>query len=81
MVMALWRFAAFLGGDTSARCDLSEFTDADLLDGQAEEAMSWAVANGLIVGVGGNRLSPDTVATRAQMAQVMIRFMDLLQKN
>lgn len=79
MTLALFRFAAALGADTSARADLSLFKDAGLVTEQ--DAMSWAVASGLIRGMGGNELSPHTTTTRAQMVQVMIRFMDLLQKN
>lgn len=81
MTVALWRFAQALGADTSARSDLSAFKDADRVSAEAQEAMSWALASGLIRGVGDAQLSPDTTTTRAQMVQVMIRFMDLLQKN
>lgn len=81
MTVALWRFAQSLGADTSAQGDLSAYRDADRVAAQAQEAMSWALASGLIRGVGDNQLSPDTTTTRAQMVQVMIRFMDLLQKN
>ena len=79
--MALFRFAASLGVDTSVRTDLSAFADADRITGGAGDAISWAIATGLIRGVGNNEISPDTTTTRAQMVQVMIRFMDLLQKN
>lgn len=79
MTLALFRFAAALGADTSARADLSAFQDANLVS--EEDAMSWAVASGLIRGISDDQLSPDTTTTRAQMVQVMIRFMDLLQKQ
>ena len=81
MTMALFRFAASLGVDTSVRTDLSAFADADRITGGAGDAVSWAIATGLIRGVGNNEISPGTTTTRAQMVQVMIRFMDLLQKN
>lgn len=81
MTIALFRFAASIGADTSARGDLSAFKDADRVSDEGTAAMSWAVACGLIRGVGDNELSPHTTTTRAQMVQVMIRFMDLLQKN
>ncbi len=78
MTLALFRFAAALGADTSARTDLSAFKDASRVTEQ--DAMSWAVASGLIHGISSDELSPHTTTTRAQMVQVMIRFMDLLQK-
>ncbi|MBR3704588.1 MAG: S-layer homology domain-containing protein [Oscillospiraceae bacterium] len=81
MTVALYRFATAIGVDTSARTDLTIFTDAGLVTAGAKNAMSWAIATGLIRGVGENTISPDTTTTRAQMVQVMIRFMDLLQKN
>lgn len=81
MTLALFRYASSIGVDTSARADLSAFRDADLVSHEATEAMSWAIACGLIRGVGDNAISPDTTTTRAQMVQVMIRFMDLLQQK
>lgn len=81
MTLALYRFAVSLGADTSPRGDLSAFHDADRVSAGAQEAMSWAIACGLIRGVGDDMISPETTTTRAQMVQVMIRFMDLLQKN
>lgn len=81
MIVALLRFADSLGVDTSQRADLGAFRDADSISESARDAVSWSIAVGLIRGVGDNELSPDTMTTRAQMAQVMIRFMDLLQKN
>lgn len=81
MTVALFRFASAIGVDTSARTELSTFRDSDRVTDSAKDAISWAIASGLIRGVGDNTISPDTTTTRAQMVQVMIRFMDLLQKN
>ena len=81
MIVALFRLADSLGVDTSQRADLSAFRDADSISDSARDAVSWSIAIGLIRGVGNNELSPDTTTTRAQMAQVMLRFMDHLQKN
>ena len=80
MAVALWKFAGVLGKNTEIRSDLSRFKDADRINDNAREAMSWALAAGLINGVSENELSPHTTTTRAQMVQVMIRFMDLIQK-
>lgn len=81
MTVALFRFATSIGVDTSARVDLSTFKDAERVTDGAKDAVAWAISRGLIRGVGNNEISPDTTTTRAQMVQVMIRFMDLLQKN
>lgn len=80
MTVAIWKLAELMGADTSDRADLSRYKDAALVDSAAQDAMSWALSTGLIRGVSSDELSPLTVTTRAQMVQVMIRFMDLLQK-
>lgn len=80
MVTTLWKFADFLGEDTSARGSLSRYKDANLISAEAQDAMSWAIASGIVGGISADELSPQGTTTRAQMVQVMIRFMDLLQK-
>ena len=60
----------------SARADLSAYKDADKVSSYAEDAISWAVAEGLIKGVSGTTLSPKGTATRAQAAVLLIRFQD-----
>lgn len=80
MVTALWKFAGELGTDTSASGDLHRYKDADSISSDARDAMSWALATGLVNGVSADELAPQGTTTRAQMVQVMIRFMDLLQK-
>lgn len=57
-----------------AKGDLSKFTDADAVSGWARTAMEWAVANGIVTGVGGGRLAPQGTATRAQVAAMLMRF-------
>ena len=39
--------------------------------------MAWAIANGIIKGVGNNRLDPLGNATRAQLATMLMRFDEL----
>ena len=66
----LWRYA----GSPGAEGGLSEFTDGADTSGWAQQAMSWAVARGLITGVDSDRLSPKGQATRAQTATILMRF-------
>lgn len=56
--------------------DLSEFTDEDEINSYATDAFSWAVANGIINGVGNNRLAPQGVTTRAQIATMLVNFQE-----
>lgn len=69
----LYRYAQISGGET----DLSHFADAGSVSPWATEAISWAVAEGLIVGTpSGSRtlLDPMGKATRAQVATILMRF-------
>ena len=45
----------------------------------AVDAMRWAVAEGLIQGMGG-KLNPQSTATRAQVATILMRFLELYSK-
>ena len=76
MVTIFYRYAQFKGYDTSASAPLS-FPDAGEAMGYALPALSWAVATGLISGVGtseGSMLQPQGTATRAQAATIIMRF-------
>lgn len=70
----LYRYAQDQGYDTSARADLSGYSDAGLVSSYATEALSWANATGLITGTTATTLSPQGSATRAQVATILSRF-------
>lgn len=53
---------------------LSSFVDGSQTSNWAQAAMVWAVDQGLIAGVGDNRLDPLGQATRAQAAAILMRF-------
>ena len=74
MVTFLLRFANTMGLDTSARADLSGYTDADQIMAHAQDAMAWAVAEGIISGMTKTTLGPDGLANRAQIATIISRF-------
>lgn len=65
-------FYRFLGGEPVAEDCLGAFPDANKVNDYAKDAMNWAIANGLIVGMGG-KLEPQGAATRAQIATVVMR--------
>ena len=75
MAAILYRYAAFKGIDVSAAGDLSGFTDVDSVSAYALDAMSWAVAEGILSGNKGN-LMPDGGATRAQVAAILHRYIE-----
>lgn len=75
MATFLYRFANFEAGEPiEVTGDLSGYTDADLVADYAVDAMTWAVGEGVISGIGNNTLAPDNTASRAQMATVLTRY-------
>ena len=71
----LYRYAAYQGYDVSQRADLSGFGDASSISGYAQEALSWAHAQGLVLGFEDGSLRPQGTASRAQIAAVLMRFL------
>ena len=75
MAAILYNYAEYKGMDVTASADLSGYSDADSVSGWAEEAMSWAVEEGLLRGVTNDTLEPEGMATRAQVAAILQRFL------
>ena len=73
LVTMLYRYAEAEGYDVSAAADLSGYPDAGKVQTYAQEAMTWAVAEGIVEGMDGN-LNPAGHATRAQIATILMRF-------
>ena len=74
----LRRYAASDGrnADVSAQFNLDHFTDADTISPWATDAMRWASYTGLITGTTETSLSPQSTATRAQCAMILMRFLE-----
>ena len=70
----LMNYASYKGEDVSNRADLTSYTDQPST--WAEEAMQWAVAEGLISGVTNDQLQPQSSATRAQVAAILQRLLE-----
>ena len=74
----LYRYAASAGDLTAADTSvLAAFSDAGDVDDWATEAMAWAVSEGLLSGREDGVLSPDATATRAELAQILVRLLEL----
>ena len=71
----LYRYAACQGYDVSQRADLSGFGDAESISDYAQAALSWAHAQGLVLGFEDGSLRPQGTASRAQIAAVLMRFL------
>ena len=78
MAVMMFRYANYLGLDTSQRASYAHYQDAANVQDFAEEAMSWAVATGLISGkYDQTLLDPQGSTSRAECATIMTRFLNL----
>lgn len=68
----LWRYA----GSPTPSADTSAYADHDNISTYAQQAMSWAVEQGILSGTSTNTLSPQGYATRAQVATMLMRFIE-----
>ena len=75
LATVLYRYAESMGFDVSASVDLSGFPDAGDIQSYATQALSWAVAEGLLQGFEDDSLQPGGTATRAQIAAILMRFL------
>ena len=73
LVTMLYRQAGSPEVGVSELALLGRFTDGESVSAWAEEAMAWAVAQGILTG-DGDLLNPQASATRAQVAAILARF-------
>ena len=69
----LYRYAEYVGEDVSARASLSRFTDTGSISAYARDAVSWAVAEGILDGRTATELAPTGECTRAEVATMIAR--------
>lgn len=73
IAVLLYRYEQYKGNDVSARADLSGYSDYAQISGYAQDAMSWANAEGLMTGRTASTLDPKGTATRAEIATLLVR--------
>ena len=80
LVAMLFRYAVKNGMDAVTLAEnLTQFMDASDISAWAVSAMQWAVGQGLIQGSNG-QLRPQANASRAEVATILMRFCELLNK-
>ena len=83
MAAIFFRYMDYVGGNINSAMNLNTYPDANKVSGWAEDAFSWACAEGLITGSMGAdgvvRLAPSEGATRAQVATILMRFCERYQ--
>lgn len=77
-VAILFRYA---GSETGGEAMVSgvyesSFTDSGKIADWAKDAMWWAVYYSLVSGVGNGKIAPEANASRAQIAAILLRYMD-----
>jgi hypothetical protein len=72
LVTILWRYA----GSPAATQETLNFIDADQAAMWSRDALLWATENGVISGKGNNILDPRGLATRAEVAQMMMNLIE-----
>ena len=76
-VTTLYRYAENRG-DVSRRTSLETFSDSNSVSSWTKDAMSWAVAEGLISGKPGNLLAPTDLITKAELVTIIYRFNNIV---
>lgn len=69
-----WRYAGWQGYDNRSSGSLSAFSDRGEVAGWAKTAVSWAIEQNLLSGMGDGTLAPEGTATRAQLAAILLRY-------
>lgn len=78
MAVMMYRYANAKGYDTEYKADFSRYQDSVYVSSFAQDAMCWAVGNGIITGTDhGTRLNPQGYANRAECATIIMRFCEM----
>ena len=80
MAVFLYRYAEYKEYDCTVNADLTHFSDANEIGAWAEQAMKWANAQKLISGLPDGTVQPNGTATRAQVAAIITRFCENVEK-
>ena len=74
MALIFYRFAKMQGLDINSETDISDYTDSHIISDWAIDAIKWATKEEIITGTSETTLSPESAATRAQVATILMRF-------
>lgn len=74
MVTMLYRYAQLKGYKTTGGTSISGYPDAANVASYAQDAMSWAIGNGIVKGTSDGALNPTGTASRAHFAAFLHRF-------
>ncbi|MCD8128068.1 MAG: S-layer homology domain-containing protein [Oscillospiraceae bacterium] len=82
MAAILYRYAQYKGYDTTQDdMAIREFGDYDDVSDYALEAMAWCINIGIIQGTDSATIAPQESATRAQIAAILMRFIESISAD
>ena len=81
LVTILYRCARYRNAEMRIDENILDFDDALTISPWAVEPFRWAVRAGVVTGMGDNRLSPRSDATRAQIAAIFQRFVEAVDST
>ncbi len=76
----LLNYAKYKGYNVTKTAELTVYSDASSVSAWAGTAMNWASAENLITGTTSTTLSPTSSASRAQVATILMRFIENVAK-
>ena len=77
MAAVMYRYAVYKGLDVvTLEENLGGFVDGSEVSDWAVQSMNWAVGQGVLHGKGANNLDPQGIATRAEVAQILMNYLE-----
>ena len=80
LAVILNRYTTYKGDNTSKSADLAAFQDADQISEWAHVPVQWANAMKLLNGRTSTTLAPKGSATRAEVAKILVTFLDTVKR-
>ena len=76
MVTILYRYLQYKGMTPDGAKEIGDFTDAGEVSAYALDAVQWSYGTGLVKGTSERALSPRANTTRAQVATIILRYIE-----
>lgn len=81
LMTMMYRYAEYCALDTTERASESEVFDWEMVSDYAKDAVLWTVKEKIVLGKGSGRIAPKDNATRAEVATIIKRFIELKDKQ
>lgn len=75
-ITILYNYASYKGHNTLNKAKLEKYADYGQISNWAKDAMAWGVGIGVITGKTGTTLNSKDTASRAEVATMLIRFLE-----